>query len=194
MHALDDLDVGLHRLRFLDRDDAVFADGLHRLGDQVADFLVVGRDRRDLRDLLGRVDGLNHLLHLGNRRFDGLLDAALDQERVRTGGNVAEAFANDGLRQHRRGGRAVAGDVVGLRRDFLHELCAHVFEHVGEFDFLGDRHTVVGEGRRTELLVQHNVAAFRPEGDFDRIGENVRTALECATCVLVKNELLCCHD
>ncbi len=102
------------------------------------------------------------------------------------GGDVAQTFADDGLRQHRRGGRAVAGDVVGLGRDFLHELRAHVLEDVGEFDFLRDRHAVVGDRRRTEFLVEDDVAAFGPERNFDRVGEDVRAAFERAPGVLVE--------
>ena len=64
---------------------------------------------------------------------------------------------------------------------------------VGEFDLLGDRHAVVGDRRRAELLVEDDVAALGPERHFDRVGEDVRAALERATRVLVKYELLCCH-
>ena len=49
---------------------------------------------------------------------------------------------------------------------------------------------IVGE---PNFLSRHDVAALGPERDFDRVGEDVRTALERATCVLVKYELLCCH-
>ena len=48
----------LMRPRFLDGDDAVLADFLHRVGDEVADLGIVGRNRRDLRDLLLRIDVL----------------------------------------------------------------------------------------------------------------------------------------
>ena len=51
LHALDDVERGLERLGFLDRDDAVLADLLHRFGDDLADRRVaVGGDRADLRD------------------------------------------------------------------------------------------------------------------------------------------------
>ena len=54
LHALDDVEFGLEALGLLDRDDALVADLLHRLGDHVADRLVAVRgDRADLGDLLG---------------------------------------------------------------------------------------------------------------------------------------------
>ena len=52
LHALDDFERGLDRFRFLDRDRAVLADLVHRVGDDLADRLVpVGRNGRDLCDL-----------------------------------------------------------------------------------------------------------------------------------------------
>jgi hypothetical protein len=47
-----------------------------------------------------------------------------------------------------------------------------------ELDFLGDRDTVVGDGRRAELLVEGDVAALRAEGGLDGIGEHVDAFLE----------------
>ena len=56
LHALDDVELGLQALRLLDRDHALVADLLHRLGDHLADLaVVIGRDGADLRDLgIGR--------------------------------------------------------------------------------------------------------------------------------------------
>jgi hypothetical protein len=59
LHALDDVELGLQALRVLDRDHALLADLLHRVGDDVADRLVaVGRDGADLGDVLLAVDRL----------------------------------------------------------------------------------------------------------------------------------------
>ena len=49
LHALDDVELGLDALGFLDRDHALVADLLHRLGDHLADIgLAVGGDGADL--------------------------------------------------------------------------------------------------------------------------------------------------
>jgi hypothetical protein len=69
---------------------------------------------------------------------------------------------DDRLGEHRGGGGAVAGHVVGLGRRLLQELGAHVGEVVVELDLLGDRDAVVGDGRGAELLVEGDVAALRP--------------------------------
>ena len=51
LHAFDDFQLGLERLRLFDGDDAVFADLLHRFGNDLADGLViVGRNGANLRD------------------------------------------------------------------------------------------------------------------------------------------------
>ena len=98
--------------------------------------------------------------------------------RVRPGGHVAQALAHHGLGQHGRRGGAVAGDVVGLGGDLFDQLGAEILVRVGELDLLGDRHTVVGDGRGAELLVEDDVASARAEGDLDRVGERVDTVLK----------------
>ena len=53
LHALDDVQGRFHALGFLDGDDAVLADLVHGLGDDLADGLVVvGGDGADLGDHL----------------------------------------------------------------------------------------------------------------------------------------------
>ena len=105
-----------------------------------------------------------------------LLDAALDDHRVGAGGDVPEALGDHRLGQDDRGGRAVAGDVVGLGRDLLEELRAHVLERVLELDVARDGDAVVGDRRRAELLVEDDVAALGAERHPDRVGEAVDAA------------------
>ena len=65
---------------------------------------------------------------------DGLLDASLERHRVGAGGDVLHAALDHGLREDRRGGGAVTGDVVRLGGDLLAELGAHVLPRVLELD------------------------------------------------------------
>ena len=191
LHAFDDVERRLHALGFLDRDDAVLADLLHGLGDDLADGLVaVGRDGADLRDHVA-AHRLRELLQLGDHAFDGLLDAALELHRVGAGGDHLQAFAVDRLREHRGRRRAVTGRVRRLARDLAHHLRAHVLERVLEVDFLGDRHTVLGDGRGTELLVDDDVAALGAERDLDRVGQGVDAAEDRLTRILSVHNLLC---
>src|SRR5208282_4434618 len=149
LHALDDVELGYRGLRLLDRDHALVADLFHRVGDHLADRLVAVRcDGSDLGDLFGG-------LHLLGAAFDVLhdrghrdVDAALQIHRVHAGGDQLEALFHDRGGQYRRRGGAVAGNVVGLRGDLAHHLCAHVLELVFELDLLGDGDPVLGNARR----------------------------------------------
>ena len=106
----------------------------------------------------------------------GQIDPTLEIHRVHASGNRLHAFADDGLRQNRRGGGAVAGLVIGARGDFFHHLRAHVLELVFQFDFLGDRDTVLGDAGRAEGFFDHDVAALGAERHLDGISQNVDAA------------------
>ena len=177
LHALDDVELGLEALGLLDRDHALVADLLHRLGDHLADLaLAVGRDRADLGDLLVGRDLLRAPLEVLDDGLDRHVDAALQVHRVHAGGHRLGALADDRLRQHGRGRGAVAGEVVGLRGHLAHHLRAHVLELVGELDLLGDGHAVLGDARRAEALVEHDVAALGAERHLHRVGQDVDAA------------------
>src|SRR3954471_12331064 len=191
LHAFDHFQRGLERARFLDRDHAVLADLVHRVGDDLADRLVVvGRDGADLRDHVA-ADRLGHALDLGGEGLDGLLDAALDVHRVRAGDDVLRALAVDRLGQHGGGGGAVARRVRRLAGDFTHHLGAHVLERILQVDFLRHRHAVLGDGRGAELLVEDDIAALRAQGDLYRIGQLVHAAQDRLAGLLAVHNLFC---
>src|SRR5690606_10595047 len=182
LHALDHVEFVLERLAVFDGDDAFLADLVHRIGDDLADRLVaVGRDRADFGDLLAAGAGRRQLAQLFGGGADGLVDAALEVHRVDAGGHVLHAFDDDGLGQHGGGGGAVTGVVAGLGGDFLDELGAHVLELVLQFDFLGDRHTVLGHGRRAERALEHDVAALGAQGGLDGVGQDVHATHDAGT-------------
>src|SRR5205085_12097901 len=110
--------IRLEALGFLVGDDAVLADFLHRLGDQIADLAIVVRgDRTNLRGLFLAARRDADFLQLFDDRGDSLLDAALNRHRIRAGGDVLETFTEDRLGEHGRRRRAVARVVRGLGRD-----------------------------------------------------------------------------
>ena len=117
LHALGELELEPERLPLLDVDDAVLADLLDRVGDDVADLALARRDGGDPGDVLPARDLLGLRLEVLDDRVDGLLDAALERHRVRAGGDVLQALADDRLREHGGCGGSVAGDVVRRRRD-----------------------------------------------------------------------------
>src|SRR6185437_3353706 len=141
-------ELGLKALCLFDRDYTLIADLLHGFGQHAADLLVaISRDGPDLSDLVVGRDLFRSLLDVIDHGLDRVVYAALQIHRVEAGGDSLDAFADDGLRQDGCGGRAVAGLVAGLARDFSDHLRAHILELVGELDFLGD-----GDAIRDGLL------------------------------------------
>ena len=139
------------------------------------------------------VQGLESFFSSSTIAIDRLVDAALQVHRVHAGGNELHAFLHDRLRQHGRGGGAVAGDVGSLGSDFLHHLRAHVLELVLQLDFLGDRHAVLGDGRGAERALEHDVAALGAEGDLDRVGQDVDARDDRCVRDSLKLDVFCCH-
>src|SRR5205085_1445585 len=194
LHALDDVQLELEALGLLDRDHAFLADLLHRLGDLLADDgVAVGRDDADLGDLVGTGDRLGARLQIVDHFDDGEIDAALQVHRVHAGGNRLHALADDRLGQHGGGGGAVAGEVIGLRRDLAQHLRAHILELVLQLDLLGDGNAVLGDPRSAEALVEDDVAALGAEGDLHRVGEDVDAAQDALTGIARKAYVFGCH-
>ena len=193
----------MHGLGLFDGDDAVLADNLHCLGNDVADFLVaVGRDGADLGNGI-LVNGLRQLAERAvfgplavlvaraDDRGHGLFDAALQGHGVGAGGHSLHAFAEDGLGQNGRGRGAVAGHVGGLGSDFLDKLRADVLHRILELDFLGDGHAVLGDGGRAEFLFDYNVAALGSERRLDGVRQRVNAAQDRLTGIFTVQNLLC---
>jgi hypothetical protein len=125
LHALGELELGAEGVGLLDGDDAVLADLVERVGDQLADLGVLRGDGGDLA-ISPSLDRAGVRPAAVDDGLDGLVDAALEADRVRAGGDVAQALVHQRLGQDRRGRRAVTGDVVGLGGDLLGELGAEV--------------------------------------------------------------------
>src|SRR5204862_8206946 len=177
LHALDDVELGLQRLGFLDRDHALIADLLHGVGEELADLgIAVGGDGADLGNLLVGGDLLRVLLEVRIDSLDRKVDAALEIHRVHAGGNRLGAFTDDRSGEHGGGGGAIAGRVSSLGGDFAHHLGAHVLELVVELDLLGDGDAVLGDAGSAERLVEDDVAALGAEGDLYRVVENFDAA------------------
>src|SRR5882762_6487667 len=194
LHAVDRLQRGLEALGFLDRDHAVLADLVHRIGDLVADFgVAVGGNRGDLLDVFPARRGHGDLLQLGDDSLDGALDAALQRHRVRTGCYGLEALTVNRLGQYGRRRGAIAGEVGRLGRHFLHHLRAHVLDLVVELDFLRDSHAVLGDGRATELLVDDDIPALGAERHLHRIGQLIHAALQAGPGLGAELQKLGCH-
>ncbi len=140
--------------------------------------IAIGRNRADLRDHVSR-DRLRHFLDLRSCALDCFIDATLQGHRVCTRGHGLHAFAENRLREHGRGGCAVAGNVAGLRGHFAHHLRAHVLHCIFEFDLFRHGHTVFGDRRAAVLLIENDVASLWTERDFHCVGELINAAQNC---------------
>ena len=177
-------------LDLLDGDDTLVADLVHGLGDQLADGRVACRDARGGSDLLLGLDLFGRLQQRLGDLLDGLLDAALESERVGACRNVAQTLAHERLGQHGGRGGAVARDVVRLLGDFLDQLSADLFVGVLQVDLLGDGHTIVGDRGGAPLLLEDDVATLGAERHLYRVGEGVEAPLEAATGLFVVRNCL----
>ena len=118
---------------------------------------------------------------------------ALDADRVRARRHELQAFAINRFGQNGRRRGAVAGVVAGLARDFADHLRAHVFVRVFQFDFLGDRHAVLGDRRGTEFFVNDHIAAFRAECGDHGAGKLLHALEQRLPRLLVEYQLFSCH-
>ena len=172
LHAFHDIESGLDSLGFFNGDRAVLADLVHCVGNNGTDFrFPVGRDSGDVLYRLAVGDRNAHFTDGGYTCGNGLVDTALDVNRIGTGGDTLQALAENGLSQDGGGGGAITSDVAGLGCHFLHHLGTHVFKGILELNFLGDRDTILGDSRAAEFLVQDNVAALGAEGNLNSLGQ-----------------------
>src|SRR5690606_17782313 len=168
--------------------DAVLADLVERLGDDLTDRAVLrtdGSDRGDVGLLVDRTRGLEQPRRHG---LDRRVDTALDRQRRGAGGDGLQATVHHRLGENGRRGGAVTGDVVGLGGDLLGELRAEVFVGVFQLHLTSDGHAVVRDGGRAVLLVEDDIAAARAERHLDRVRESVDAGLELAAGILVELE------
>jgi hypothetical protein len=116
------------------------------------------------------------LLDLFDDLGDGLVDAALQVHRVHAGGDRLQAFAHDGLGQNGGGGGAVAGLSLVLEATSRIIWAPMFSKLVFQFDFLGDRHAVLGRARGAEGLLDDDVAALGAQRHLHGVGEDVDAA------------------
>ena len=163
LHALDDIERGLGGLRFFDRDHALAADLVHRIGDEFADRRIVMRGNgADLSLFLARLDRARQRAQRLDRALGRAIEAALDVDRARAGDHVAYAVGEDRVGQDRRGARAVADHFAGLFRRLPQHPRAQILLRVLEVEFLGDRHAIVADDRRAPFLLDQHRFRSRP--------------------------------
>ncbi len=194
LHAFDDIKFVGQRLAVLNSNDAFLANLFHGIGDDFADVSIgIGGNGTYLGDFLGRRTRLGKRLQFGNGSDDRLVDAALQIHRVHAGGNILHAFADNRLGQHGGSSGAVTGDIGGLGSNFLDHLGAHVGELVFQFDFLGDRNAVLGDGRGAVGALNYDIAAFRAKGNLDRVSQDIDALDHAGAGGITEFDFFCSH-
>src|SRR5690606_31954539 len=174
LHAFYDGQFVFQARAFFNGDHAFFTDLFHGFGNDGADGIVgVGGDGANLSDGLEIGTWLGLVLQLSNDGDGRLVDTALEVHGVHAGSNGLQAFVDDRLSQNGSSGGAVASVIVGTGGNVLDQLRAHVLETVLQLDFLGNGNAILGDGRSAEALLDDDVTAFRAEGRFYRVSQDV---------------------
>src|SRR6218665_3123979 len=190
-HTLGEFQLGAEGVRLLNGDNTLLANLVDRLGDDLTDLRVGGRNRGGRRDLFLCLNLFRELEQLLRNSNDGLLDSTLQGNRVGTGGNVTEAFAHERLGEHNRGGCTVTGNVIGLLCDLFDELSADLLVGIVELDLFCNGHTIVRDRGSAPLLLKNDVATARAKRHLDRVGELVEPTFETAAGLFVESNDLC---
>ena len=104
-----ELEFGFEDFAF-DRNHALVADLLHRVGEELADFgVAIGRNGANLGDFFVGRDLLRVFLQVLNDGRDGKINAALQIHRVHAGGDRFGALPHNRVSEDGRGGGAIAG-------------------------------------------------------------------------------------
>ena len=131
--------------------------------------IVVCRNGRDLCDHWTFLHILRELLDLLDSNLNCPLNPALHCHWIGTRRHRLHTFAEYCLSQNGSRRRAVTRNVACFGGDFFYHLSAHVFERLFQFNFFGYGDTVLRDHRRTEFLVEDDVAPLRTKSDLDRI-------------------------
>ena len=167
--------VRLGAFGFLDRRRAFGADLLERVGHDLADArVVVSGDRRDLHALLVVGDRPRELFQARDDGMERAIEAALQIDRARAGGDIPHALGKDRRGQQRGGRRAIADHVAGAFGRLANHLRAEVLLVVLQLELLGDRHAVVADDRATPFLLDEHALRFRAQRHAHGIGQRHR--------------------
>mmetsp|Transcript_80850 Transcript_80850/g.168729 ORF Transcript_80850/g.168729 Transcript_80850/m.168729 type:complete len:618 (+) Transcript_80850:65-1918(+) len=177
LHTLNDLQLVHQGLAVLNSDGAILSDLLESRGDQVANELIaVGSDGSNALDALRGLDHGGLRSEVLQDHLHSLIHTSLDVHGVHASGNGLASFSEDRSREDRGSGGAIAGNIVRLARDLLHELGANV-DH-GErlqVDGLRNCHTILGHLGGAEGLLDDHISALGSHGDRNGIGQPVAT-------------------
>ena len=191
LHTLNHLASGLCGLGLLYGDHAVGRYLFHGLRDQFANRLVCSRHGSHAGNIIAAANGLALFLDAGHSSVHSGLNAVLHNHGIGTGSHILHTLAYQRLSQQRSSGGAVTGIVIGLGRNFLHQLGAHILKRLLQLNLLGNGHAVVGDQRCAVLLIQYHIAALGAKGNLNGVGQLVNTGLQRLASILAINNIFC---
>ena len=99
LHTFYNGQLRTHGFRFFNRNNAVFTDLFHSIGNQAAYFFISRGNGSDLCNGFFIVDFNSTLLNFFYQAFDSLFYTAFQNHRIGTGCNITHAFLNHSLCQ-----------------------------------------------------------------------------------------------
>ena len=144
-HALDIFKSGVGGLAFLNFDNAIGANSVNGLRNQLAQVRVmVGAHGRNLFQISATLALLRHF----NQRVAGggrrKINSALQSDGVHRARYELQATIKDSRGKNRGGGGSITSDVCGFLCHLMHKLGAHVLKRTWQLNFLGNADAVLG--------------------------------------------------
>ena len=194
LHPFEQFHFGFQTLAFFNSDDAIFADLVHRFCDDRTDLrVVICRACSHLRNLFRVLHWLGETLQFFDNFAHCSINAASNHVRVRTSGDVLQAFRENRFGINRCCCGSVACILAGLACNFFHHLSAHIFVWIFQLNFLGNSHAVFSDGRCAERFFKNHNATRWAERDLDCFGEFLHAAKNALARIIVITNLFCCH-
>jgi hypothetical protein len=126
--------------------------------------------------------------------FHAARETALQIHCARARGDVANSFAENGMREKSGCSGAVADGVAGSFRRLTNHLRPEILLRVPQLNLLGDSHSVVANQRTAELLLNQHAFRLRAKGNTDRIGQDAGPAKNALASFVMKVKLFDWHD
>ena len=155
-------------LAFVDGDNAILANAFHGVCEQVADgSIIVRSDTRYVCHFRLVFDLDRHFAKLFSNVGHCRFDTALHLNWVDARYNSLEALVENGFSHYGCRRRTVTSHVTRLGGYFANHSRTHVFVHVFQVDFLGNRNSVFRDCRATKAFLENNVTPARSKRDLN---------------------------
>ena len=187
LHALDELNFCCQAFAFVNGNDSVLADFIHRFCKQVTDLgIIVCCDGCNLGHLFLTLYRDCRTVEFCCDVFNSFFNSSLHLDWIDSSNNGSQSFIEDGLGENSCRCRTITSNITGLTGDFTHHAGTHIFVGVFKVNFLCNGNTILGNRWRTETLLENHVSTLWTECDFDCTGQFGDTSPHCFAGFLIK--------